>query len=313
LRQSIASDGDGLQPDNILITTGAAGALFIVATSLLKSSDHTVLLHPNYVANLETPRAIGCQIDYLRLSFEEDFKLNLEKLEGLIKPKTKLISLTYPQNPTGTILTEKELNEIVSIIESKGCYLILDETYRDMTNNPPPIAATLSPHVISVSSFSKAYGLPGIRSGWLINQNPRLIERFLAAKELIFICNSIIDEAVATHFYLNKRQEFSKNIEEHVRSNFASLNKWMTKNNYLEWIKPQGGCISFPRIKRDINLDIDNFYLLLKERYKTFVAPGRWFEVDKRFMRIGYGYPTNQELIAGLQCITNALEDSLFS
>ncbi|MHA1993921.1 MAG: aminotransferase class I/II-fold pyridoxal phosphate-dependent enzyme [Candidatus Hodarchaeales archaeon] len=313
LRQSIAEEGEGFTPENVLITTGAAGALFIVATSLLRPSDHAVLLHPNYVANIETPRAIRCQIDYLRLVYENKFKLDLEKLSQLIKPNTKVISLTYPQNPTGTVLTENELSEVVSLTESKGCTLIVDETYRDMTKNPPSIAASLSPNVISVSSFSKAYGLPGIRSGWLLTQNARFMERFLAAKELIFICNSIIDEAIATHFYINKKPQFLENIQGHVKANFESLKDWMDRNPYLEWIEPQGGCISFPRIKTDVEVDIDKFYFLLKEKYKTFVAPGRWFEVDRRFMRIGFGYPSNQELSAGLQCITNALKESLSS
>lgn len=309
LRQSIASEGEGIKPDNILITTGAAGALFIIATSLLKPSDHVVVLHPNYVANIETPRAIGCQVDYIRLSFEEQFRLDLEKLEQLIKPNTRLISLTYPQNPTGTVLTESELDEIITLIESKGCHLLLDETYRDMTSNPLPITASLSPQAISVSSFSKAYGLPGIRSGWLINQDTLLMERFLAAKELIFICNSIIDETIAAHFYINKKTQFLEDIQTHVNSNYKLLKEWIEKNEFFEWIEPQGGCICFPRIKQSINLDIDNFYTILKKTYKTFVAPGHWFEVDKRFMRLGFGYPSNAELEGGLQCITNALDD----
>jgi aspartate/methionine/tyrosine aminotransferase len=313
LRQSIASEGEEIRPDNILITTGAAGALFIVATSLLKPSDHVVLLHPNYVANIETPRAIGCQVDYLRLSFEEEFKLDLEKLAQLIKPNTKLVSLTYPQNPTGTILTESELDEIITLIESKGCHLLLDETYRDMTSNPPPIAASLSPQAISVSSFSKAYGLPGIRSGWLINQNTTLMERFLAAKELIFICNSIIDESIAAHFYINKKKQFLEDIQTHVNNNFKLLKGWIEMNEFIEWIEPKGGCICFPRIKQIFDIDIENFYTSLKNTYKTFVAPGHWFEVNKRFMRLGFGYPSKIELKGGLRCITNALEDSIIS
>ncbi|MFX0181863.1 MAG: aminotransferase class I/II-fold pyridoxal phosphate-dependent enzyme [Candidatus Hodarchaeota archaeon] len=311
LRQAIASEGEEIKPDNILITTGAAGALFIIATSLLKPSDHVVILHPNYVANIETPRAIGCQVDYLRLSFEEQFKLDLERLEQLIKPNTRLISLTYPQNPTGTILTGSELEEIITLIESKECHLLLDETYRDMTSNPLPIAASLSPQAISVSSFSKAYGLPGIRAGWLINRDTTLMERFLAAKELIFICNSIIDESIAAHFYINKKTQFLEDIQTHVNNNFKLLKDWIEKNEFFEWIEPQGGCICFPRIRQTINLDIDNFYTTLKKKYKTFVAPGHWFEVDKRFMRLGFGYPKNQELEGGLQCISNALEDSI--
>ena len=122
LRQYIA--GEDVSPEYILTTTGAAGALFIINTSLLKPSDHVVIVHPNYVANLESPRAIGCQVDYLRLSMENQFRFDLDKLEELIQPKTRLISLTYPQNPTGTMITESQLNEIISMVEAKGIYLL---------------------------------------------------------------------------------------------------------------------------------------------------------------------------------------------
>ncbi|MFW9854281.1 MAG: pyridoxal phosphate-dependent aminotransferase [Candidatus Thorarchaeota archaeon] len=311
LRLSISSEGEGIKPDDVLIGTGAAGALFIIYTSLLKPSDHVVLLHPNYTANVETPRAIGCQVDYLALSFEEQFKLDLEKLSQLIKPNTRLVSLTYPQNPTGTVLTKSELDEIIVLVESKGCHLLLDETYRDMTNDPPPMAASLSPQAISVSSFSKAYGLPGIRSGWLVNQDPALMERFLAAKELIYICNSIIDEAIAAHFYINKKTQFLEDIQSHVNTNYKLLKGWLEKNELLEWVEPQGGCVCIPRIRETVNIDIDKFYMVLKEKYRTFVAPGYWFEVGKRFLRLGFGYPSYTELEGGLQRITNALEDSL--
>ncbi|MHA2298774.1 MAG: aminotransferase class I/II-fold pyridoxal phosphate-dependent enzyme [Candidatus Hodarchaeales archaeon] len=311
LRQSIASEGEGLSPDHVLITAGAVGSLFIIATSLLKPSDHVVLLHPNYVANLESPRAIGCKVDYLKLSFEDKFQLDLEKLEEMIKPNTRLVSLTYPHNPTGVSINESELNEIISLVESKGCYLVLDETYRDMSSKPLPLACTLSDLAISVSSFSKSYGLPGIRLGWLINRNDALMEKLLAAKELIFICNPIIDEEIATHFYINKKQQFLADIKTHVRTNYELLKKWMNNNEYLEWIDiPQNSCICFPRVKSS-DIDMDKFYSTLKETYKTFVAPGNWFEVDKRHMRIGFGYPSKQELEGGLQCITKAIEDSV--
>lgn len=312
LREAIAGEEETLTPEQILITTGAAGALFIIATSLLTPNDHVVVLHPNYVANLESPRAIGCQIDYLWLRMEDQFQLDVSQLEQLITPNTRLVSLTYPQNPTGMMLTESALNEIVSLVEAKGCYLLLDETYRDMTFNQPPlpIAASLSSQVISVSSFSKAYGLPGIRLGWLATQNTRLMETFLAAKELIFICNSLVDEEIGTHFFISKKQQFLAEIQGHVYANFEVMQEWMKKNDYLEWIKPQGGCVCFPRIKMDINIDINAFYELLKEHYRTFVAPGRWFEVDRRFMRIGYGYPSQQELVGGLECINQAINDT---
>lgn len=306
LREYIADEQ--VNPDNVLTTIGAAGALFIITTSLLKPSDHVVILHPNYVANLESPRAIGCQVEYLQLTMEDQFQFSLNKLEQLIQPNTRLISLTYPHNPTGTMITESQLNEIISLIESKGIYLLFDETYREMTPDPLPIVGSLSENAISVSSFSKAYGLPGIRIGWLISQNTNLMENFLAGKELIFICNSIVDEEIAAHF-LARKKEFLSKVSLHVKTNQEILTRWMKTSDYMEWVEPSGGVICFPRIKSSVNIDIERFYETLKMKYKTFVAPGHWFEVDKRFMRIGYGYPSKHELESGLQCITDAIKD----
>ncbi|MFW9906161.1 MAG: aminotransferase class I/II-fold pyridoxal phosphate-dependent enzyme [Candidatus Thorarchaeota archaeon] len=308
LRKFIA--GEEVSPECVLTTTGAAGALFIVNTSLLKPSDHVVIIHPNYVANLESPRAIGCQMDYLRLTMDDQFQFNLNQLEELIQPNTQLISLTYPQNPTGTMITKSQLDEIISIVESKGIYLLFDETYREMTSDPLPIVGSLSKNAISVSSFSKAYGLPGIRIGWLISQNAKLMEKFLAGKELIFICNSIVDEEIATQF-LARKKEFLAKANSHVTINQKILTSWMKKSNYMEWVKPAGGVICFPRIKPSVNIDIERFYESLKMKYKTFVAPGHWFEVEKRFMRIGYGYPSQQELEGGLHSISEAIKESL--
>lgn len=185
LRQLIADKT--FNEDEVLITTGAASALFITATSLLRPGDHAVILHPNYVTNIETPRAIGCRSDYLRLSFENKFRIDLDLLERLIKDDTCLVSITYPHNPTGSNITKEELVEIVSIMESKGCFLLVDETYREMTfGTPLPVAASLSPRVISISSMSKSYGLPGIRIGWLVSQDKGLMGKILGCKRADF-------------------------------------------------------------------------------------------------------------------------------
>lgn len=308
LRQRIAAEGEGLNPQHVMITAGAVAALFIIATSLLKAGDHMVVLHPNYVANIETPRAIGCQVDYLRLSFEENFRLDIKKLEKLITPDTRVVSLTYPHNPTGVVLSEAQLQEVVSLVESKKCYLVFDETYRDMAFGPPlPVAASLGPHVISVSSFSKSYGLPGIRIGWLITRDKNLMETFLAAKEQIFICNSVVDEEIADQFLARKAQLFPK-IQSHIRTNFDVVKAWMEKEHHLQWVEPKGGCVGFPRFNPDININIDRFYRILNENYKTYVGPGHWFEMDRRFMRIGYAWPDKQEVIGGLHAISEAIK-----
>lgn len=306
LRQCIADQAY----EDVLITAGAASALFITVTSLLRPSDHVVVLHPNYVTNIETPRAIGCDLNYMRLLFENKFLIDLEMLENLINDNTRLVSITYPHNPTGVTITEKELRQIISLVESKECFLLVDETYREMNfGRPPPVAALLSSQAISVSSLSKSYGLPGIRIGWLMTQDHRLMETFLAAKEQIFICNSIIDEKIAAHV-LTRKETFLPRIREHIKTNFETVKSWMNNNKYLEWVEPTGGCVCFPRVKSDIPVAMESFYRLLNEKYGTFVGPGHWFEMDEKYMRIGYGWPGNEELQGGLHCICKALEDT---
>ena len=282
--------------------------MFIISTSLLAKGDHLVVIRPNYATNIETPRAIGCNIDYLDLSFEENFTLDIDKLKSLIKPETKLVSLTYPHNPTGVMISEKELRQVIELVESKGCYLLFDETYREMTfKELLPLAASLSSNVISVSSVSKTYGLPGIRLGWLITKDKILMETFLAAKEQIFICNSVVDEEIA-YLFLQKNNEYLNKIKNHINENFSVLKTWMQDHKYMEWVEPSGGVVCFPGIKTETGINIDSFYKTLNEEYKTFVGPGHWFEMDRRFMRIGYGWPDKQQLINGLENIDNVLK-----
>lgn len=310
LRELIASEYAGIGSQDILLTAGAASALFIVATSLLSSKDHLIVLRPNYATNIETPRAIGCEIDFIDLNFDSGFQLDIAVVQALIKPNTKYISITTPHNPTGTVIPEKTLRELVSITETHNCYLLVDETYRDLTpKNQLPLAATLSPKVISVSSVSKAYGLPGIRIGWLITTDKKLQELFLAAKEQIFLCNSVVDEEIA-FLFLQQKDHFLPPIQQKIAENRKIVSDWMLENPYLEWIQPSGGVVCFPRIKQEINVDIERFYHSLYHTYKTLVGPGHWFEMDKRYMRLGYGWPSAEYLKKGLVNISEAIKET---
>ena len=158
----------------MLVTAGAAGALFIVATSLLSEKDHLVVIRPNYATNIETPKAIGCAISYIDLSFDNGFALDLAAVASALRPKTRYISVTCPHNPTG-VMSRADLDALVALAESHGCYLLVDETYRDLSYGKTlPVAASLSRRAISVSSLSKSFGMPGIRIGWLVTADPTL-------------------------------------------------------------------------------------------------------------------------------------------
>jgi aspartate/methionine/tyrosine aminotransferase len=313
LRELIARDYGLTSGNDVLLTAGAASALFIVSTSLLEKEDHLVVMRPNYATNIETPKAIGCGISYLDLKFEEGFRPDLSALESLLRPETRLISITCPNNPTGVMLKPDELHAIIRMAEKRGIYLLVDETYRDLSREfrlPP--AASLSEQVISISSVSKAFGLPGLRLGWLATRNKKLQELFLAAKEQIFVCNSVVDEEIAFH-YLSKKEQFVPAIKRHVEANFQVLQQWIHRHPSLEWVKPDGGVVCFPRIRPEININLSRFYSVLNTDYGTFTGPGHWFEMDRRYMRIGFGWPRLAEFKKGLESIDAALKDTLVS
>lgn len=311
LRELISAEEKSLKAEDVLLTNGAAGALFIVATSLLEKEDHLIVVRPNYATNIETPRAIGCDISFIDLEFEEGFRLDIERIRTLVKPSTKLISITNPHNPTGTLLDEKDLHALIAIAEKNGIRLLVDETYRDLSfKTKLPLGASLSSAVISVSSVSKAMGLPGIRLGWLITTDRGLQELFLAAKEQIWVCNSVVDEEIAFRF-LKEKERFFPPIRMRCEDNFQILEKWMSDQSYLEWIKPAGGVVCFPRFKNDLRIDTNGFYQRLYRDHKTLVGPGHWFEQSDRFLRIGYGWPGPEMLKKGLENILLAARDSI--
>ena len=309
LREILAAEAK-ITKEDILITAGAAMALFIVASALLEKGDPIVVAKSNYATNIETPRALGANICYLDLRFENGYKIDLEQLERSITTQTKLVSLTYPHNPTGVTIDLATLEKIITIIEEKNVFLLLDETYRDMNfNKPLPVAAGLSEKVISISSMSKSYGLPGIRTGWLMCRNRDLMEIFLAAKEQIIITNSVVDEEIAYQYLLNKERFFTP-VKATILRNFSIIKTFMEGQNLLEWVEPGGGCVCFPRIKESIPVNMERFHTLLLEKYATYVGRGHWFEEDDRYMRIGYSWEKPEKLQKGLSNILKAIDES---
>jgi aspartate/methionine/tyrosine aminotransferase len=305
LRELIADDAD-LAPGDVLLVAGAAAGLFIIATALLSAGDHLLVVRPNYATNIETPRAIGAAIEFLDLRFEDGWRLDLDELAARLRPETTFVSLTCPHNPTGTTMTLDELDTVIALVEANGSRLVFDETYREMSFPAPlPVAASRSDRVISVSSVSKTYGLPGLRMGWILSHDAELMETFLAAKEQIFICNSIVDEALAFQA-LEQRSTTLPAIRGRIEDHRSIVAHWFSHQDDLEWVEPSGGVVGFPRLRADRGIDVDRFYEILNGEHQTFVGPGHWFDQPRSFMRIGFGWPTTDELRLGLDNISRA-------
>ena len=307
LREAIA-ESCGARPEDVLTAPGAAAALFIVNSSLLGKDASLAVVRPNYATNIQTPRLLGCDMQYIDLKFEDRFELDIDKLSSTIRQSTQVLSVTYPHNPTGVVLSDTKLRQLINFVEARGWFLLVDETYRDLQrNSKPPLAATLSKLVISVGSVSKAFGLPGIRIGWIICSNPELQQLFLAAKEQIFICNSVLDEEIARRC-LCRRGELLPEIERRVSENFEAVKAWIEKHRSLEWVEPEGGVVCLPRIREESTVNVENFYAILQNKYRTSVGPGHWFEMSDRYFRLGYGWERKDKLVSGLRNISSALE-----
>lgn len=309
LRQMIGEEA-GLQKDQVLLTSGAAGALFIINTALLTPRRHIIVVKPNYATNIEVPVAIGCAINYVDLQLETGWRIPIDDIETTINPYTTLISITTPHNPTGMTMTEGELQELIAIAEKYNICLLVDETYRDTCfKTPYPVAASMSKKVISVSSLSKAYGLPGLRMGWLITQDELLMEHFLAAKEMMHISNPALDEEVAYQFY-RRKEEFATVINKKTMENYQLLVDWLQQETNLEYVLPQGGVVCFPRFKHPGTIDLPRFHEILLQQYKTMVGPGHWFAMPDAYMRIGFGWPGKQAFAQGLLNVSEAIKAS---
>jgi aspartate/methionine/tyrosine aminotransferase len=307
LREAIAEQGDELSADDVIVTPGAAAALFATATSLLEPGDHAVVVRTNYATNLETPRALGAELDIVDLAYDDAWQLDPMRVASRVRPGvTRLISVTCPHNPTGTVFDLELLRALVETTERSGAVLLVDETYRDLTHGSPlPMAATLSPRAISVASMSKAYGLPGLRVGWAVCRDPQLAEMLLAAKEQMVICGATIDEAIAARV-LADRARILPPILDDVRARLGIVRAWIRDQDIFEWVEPSGGVVGLVRFAPDIAVDTDRFYEMLLKEHGTYVGPGHWFEVDDRHFRLGFGWPSESELRAGLAACSAA-------
>jgi aspartate/methionine/tyrosine aminotransferase len=157
--------------------------------------------------------------------------------------------------------------------------------------------------------MSKTYGLPGLRVGWLTSRDEQQMETFLAAKEQIFISGAVLDEELAARV-LERRKSILPLVHDKVREHLATVDEWLVAGDTFEWVAPRAGVVCFPRIRFDVDVDVDVFYRLLLEEYGTYVGAGHWFDQDRRYFRLGFAWPTHAELVRGLESLELAVANS---
>lgn len=289
LRAELASTYKGANPDNVLVTTGAIEANFLLFNVLLEAGDHVVAIHPAYQQLYSVPRALGCAVDLWRLRAEDRFQFDLERLADLVRPETKLIVINTPHNPTGAALTSADLAEVKRIADEVDAWILCDEAYRwlDLPGRDPlaPSAWELGERIVTTGTFSKPFGLPGLRIGWMVAPE-EIAEQCWWMRDFITLSPGKLNDRLAL-LALEQRDELIQRTKKIVTENLATLERWLDEHSDLvSWAPPEGGLLALIAYRLDIpSMDLAN---RLANEYSVMLAPGSAFDQEYH-LRIGLG------------------------
>jgi aspartate/methionine/tyrosine aminotransferase len=289
LRRLLADTYVNCSPDNILVTTGAIEANFLLFNVLLNPGDHVVAPYPAYQQLYSVPRALGCDVDLWQVRAEDGFQFDLQELERLVKPQTRLIVINSPHNPTGAMLSTADTQRVYDIAESVGAMVLSDEAYRWLCipggGAPSPPMYNLGPNGISVGTLSKPFGLPGLRIGWMAARADIAAECW-ALRDYISLSPGKLNDSLAILAIKHRDQIIERN-ERIISANLSSASTWMDRHaDILSWNPPRGGLLALLRYSLDIpSLDLAN---KLAEEYGVMLAPGTAFGFEHH-LRLGLG------------------------
>jgi aspartate/methionine/tyrosine aminotransferase len=254
LREAIAGTYDTVDAEHVLAFAGAEEAIFWALQELLGPDDHAIVTVPNYQAMESVPLATGAAVDGVLLRAEDGWALDVDAVERLMRPQTRVVAINFPNNPTGAVPDRASLVRLAELCEERGVRLFGDEVYRGLELDPArtlPQVADLSPTALSLNVTSKAYGLPGLRVGWLACRDRALLERLEQRKHYTSICNAGPSEFLATIALEASDAILTRNraiIAENVPLFDAFFSAWP---EHFAWEPPQGGCVAYPQLLGD--------------------------------------------------------------
>jgi aspartate/methionine/tyrosine aminotransferase len=308
LRERIAALYPEAGPGNVLVTVGAAQANWMVCSTLLEPGDEVIVISPGYRQVWGLAKNAGCRVHEVQLRPEDNWRLDLDRLESLASNKTKLIGIVNPNNPTGSILSAAEMKRIVRICEKTGAWLHADEVYREteLEGDKTPTFWGQYGKLICVNSFSKAYGLAGLRIGWAIAM-PETIEALWRRHEYAVIAASAPSMKLAEiALEPAKRQALLDRQRRLACHGHEVLEDWLRmQNGIFSWQKPKATSIAFVRYHFDIQSP--EMADLIRKKASVLVAPGSYLGTEHH-LRIAVGHE-GEKLKTALDRIATAVEE----
>ncbi|HRW05094.1 MAG TPA: aminotransferase class I/II-fold pyridoxal phosphate-dependent enzyme [Caldilineaceae bacterium] len=309
LRSAIAATYADCGPDQILVTTGAIEANFLLFNTLLEPGDHVVAIYPAYQQLYSVPKAIGCEVTLWPIQRDGGFHYDLALLEKLVTQRTRMIVINTPHNPTGAMLSPAELQRIYALAEAIGAWVLCDEAYRwiEVPGGKPfgPPMADFGKHGISVGTVSKPFGLPGLRLGW-IAAPADVVAQCWAMRDYLSLSPGKLSDALALLAFKHREKIMARN-RTIITTNLQSTTEWVAANAaFLSWQPPQGGLLAL--LHYELDLPSRELADQLATDYSVMLAPGSAFGYESH-LRIGIGqHPTIfQAGLAGAQACFDAL------
>ena len=290
LREAIASLYHGISADDVITFGGAEEAVFIAANVLLGPGDHMITTWPGYQSLYEVGRAAGAEVTLIELRPEQQWQLDIGELQRAIRPNTKLILLNTPHNPTGSLMSATNWRIAVAMAEAAGAVLFADEVYRLLEFDAGlrlPAACELSATALSLGVMSKAFGLAGLRIGWLVVRDAALRQRLLAFKDYTTICNSAPSEVLALMSLRAADQVLDRSLRivtQNVAAFAAACTRWP---GVLSMVPPQAGSVAFARL--DVATPIVQVAHELAAQDGVLILPAEVYGYPGNYFRVGFG------------------------
>ncbi len=292
LRRGIAGLYRAMGPENITVTNGAIGANALTMLTLVEPGDRVISVLPTYQQHYSIPESIGARVDILRLREENGWLPDPDELRRLVREaggRVRMININNPNNPTGSVMGEGLLREIVEIAREAGAWLLCDEVYRGLTHQGDPYGpsvADLYEKGISTGSMSKVYSLAGLRLGWIAGSGEQgeLRERLNRQRDYHIISVGRLDDLLAA-VALESREAISRRNLAICRENAAILEDFVQSQPRISYVKPQGGTTAF--LKYHLPMASADLCRKLQAETGVMLLPGSALDVEG-YLRIGY-------------------------
>lgn len=289
LRAEICKLYETLQPQDILVHTGAQEAIFLFMFAAFREYDHVIVHSPAYQSLAEVARAAGCDVSPWRAREENGWSLDLDELRHLMRTTTKAIIVNTPHNPTGYLMSKADYEALHKFAKANKLMLFSDEVYRESEYDPASrltAACDLGDYAISLGVASKTYGLAGLRIGWIATKNKKIYEKMASLKDYTTICNSAPSEFLAEVALRNRQKLIARNLKI-IKENLTVIEDLFTRRSSLfSWVRPQAGSMAFPRY---LGGNVETFCDELVKKAGVLLLPGSVYDDSRNHFRLGLG------------------------